>query len=210
MWHLNLLEPVHKVEFHGHTHTYFAGEGMKQQPSITGILTASGLFNFDNHTIEGRERGSECHGGFEQIVKKQILWHLINPDIAGYLQAFEKYMRQNMAGATIIACETPLYSPVFRYCGTPDMLSYMPGASGLMGAVDEFKTGAEDKKYERLQTGGQIQLARENYPQVNFLARRAVHLQQDGNYKITPLSRHTFDFQDFLVAKRFKELKDER
>lgn len=110
--------------FDAESHTYTLG-GVKL-PSVTTVLSAVGLYDFDFVPAEtlriAAERGKIIHCCIEWYEQGELDESSIDPELAGY---FESYLRMKDAGLLPdkpSAIEKRLYSAKYKYAGTLDQM----------------------------------------------------------------------------------------
>lgn len=179
--------------FHDQSHTYWYQK--IRAISATQILTMVGAVDNRFYTEESRERGKAVHLAAHFRIKKIIDprnpgldWRTVDKDHLGYLMADIDCL--NSLKIKIIASETPLFNPLYRYATTPDVIfENSPKDFGLV----ERKTG-KMQKWTAIQTAFQaMALWPKNYHQAR---RIGMELREDGTYK----TENFTDPSDFNVA----------
>lgn len=113
-----------ELQFNEETHTYTVG-GVKL-PSVTTIISAVGLYDFDHVSAEtlaiAAERGTIVHTYVEWYEQGVLDESTIDPELAGY---FESYLATKAAGLLPekpMAIERRVYSEKYKYAGTLDQM----------------------------------------------------------------------------------------
>ena len=109
-------------------------------PSVTQIISAVGLYEFDfvsKQTLAiAAERGRIVHTYIEWYEKGVLDWTSIDPDLAGYFDAYIAAKAAGVLPGTPTAIEERVYSEKYQYAGTLDQ---------MFGErwINDLKTGAE-------------------------------------------------------------------
>ncbi len=143
----------------------------RQLPSVTQVLDSLGFIKSEWFTEESRIRGTLVHRLCELWDKDELDPLTVDPRLAGYLKAWQKFCRsQDMVWTAI---EDKRFHRVKRYAGTPDRLGI--NRRGRTVTVD-IKTGPP-ALWMCFQAGGYLDMDRteEAY---------SVHLKEDGNFQI--------------------------
>lgn len=159
------------LTFDAETHEYRMG-GVKI-PSVTQIIAGAGLYgNTDYFTEYSRDRGSFVHQVIEWHLSKELDESTIDPVLTPYFEAWLRFEKESSYVSD--SCETRIASPTYRYAGTIDHIGHLNGHFCII----DVKSGAPTPA-----TG--IQLAGyENLLKVKGAKRFALHLKDDGNYKL--------------------------
>lgn len=197
------MTPLYIPDFQEEGHIFRWGGQIV--PSITKILSDSGLFEFNFCTQEGLERGSRVHKATEMFDRGTLDWNSVDESEIGYVQAYEKFILDTGFKPEII--EEKLYSPTFGFAGIPDRAGKLNGRNVIV----EIKTGVENRRYERLQTAAQYILLTENYTDYKISSRIALHIKNDGSYSIgKPFLHHSKDISQFMALKTIYNLKNSK
>lgn len=168
-------------------HKYYLGD--RQLPSVTGVLSSSGLVDVRFFTEEGRRRGQLVHEAVNQDVK--FGHYEIDPVYSGYMFAWERFMRESMFRPIKELCEVPSINLEHEYCGTADLFGLLNGRTALI----DVKTG--DSTYARWQLAAYENL--EIYKHFH-IERFGLLLKPDGDYRLIQYGDHQ-DFIEFLAFK---------
>lgn len=161
-------------------------------PSVTQIL---GHFfgGFEHVRADAlryaSERGKAVHFACELIDRGTLDEASIDPGIAGYINAYNKFRRECDFEPGLI--EQPLYSAGLRVAGTPDRV----GRVNRRQAVVDLKSGGR-MPWHGLQVAGYALLV-----PAPTEARYTLHLREDGSYRLEP-HRDMGDFEDFKTLVR--------
>lgn len=149
-------------------------------PSVTQVLKGAGLTEYLDRipadTLEkARLRGKAVHEAC-QYVDEGIGFFYIPPEIQGYVDAWEKFKKDT--GIVFEEIEKPRFHPIYLFAGTPDRVGILNGRP----CIPDIKT-YEAPEWAGIQTSGyEIILRSKERP---LFDRYAVHLKDDGKYKIT-------------------------
>ena len=157
-------------------------------PSVTQIIADAGLYgNTDYFTEYSRDRGSYVHKAIEYHLAGELDESTLDPVIVPYFEAWQKFVLESNYVSD--ECEHRTASTVYRYAGTIDHIGHLGGHFCII----DVKTGTPTPA-----TG--IQLAGyENLLKVKGAKRFALHLKDDGNYKLIEY-KDSNDRNVFLAA----------
>lgn len=168
-------------EAHRYTHDGVA------VPGVTSVLVEAGLLDFSraNNTYlqAALERGRIVHRLTELGDHNDLDPESVEPEYAGYLDAWHKFKREAEFVTEMI--ERQVYHASYRYAGTLDRVGTLAGARALL----DIKTGQPQRA-----TGPQTAAYAEAIG-IPKLPRIGVYLQPDGDY----VMRHYKDKTDFSV-----------
>ena len=174
------------IAFDAASHTYtFEGVVL---PSVTQMLSETGLVDSSYHTFEAAERGTTVH----QLCTADDLGHLEDfirydqDDLAGYLEGWRRF--KNEMKPTFLGIEEVVYSDRFRYAGTLDRLATINGVLWLI----DIKAGVP-ARWHAIQT----MLYRMCLEAAKPVQRGCVYLGEGGRYK---LARHEDEYEDYRIA----------
>lgn len=95
-------------------------------PSVTTILSAVGLYDFDFVSSEtlavAAERGKIVHTYIEWYEQGELDESTIDPELAGYFESYIKMKDAGLLPERPSAIEKRLYSAKFKYAGTLDQM----------------------------------------------------------------------------------------
>lgn len=154
--------------------------------SVTQVLNVCGLIDDTWYTEEGGQRGQAIHLATQLYDEDDLDWESVSPEISGYLDAYRKFRQEVSFEPDLI--EHPLYSPTYRYAGTPDRTGIMNGEN----VIFEIKSG-QTAKWHRLQTAGYALLLGNGYK------RYGLYLTNKGTYNLDHHRNHQ-DYNVFLSA----------
>jgi len=182
-----------ELDFEEHIYRF----GGKRQPGVSEVLTGLGIVEENYFTEFSRDRGTAVHTAVEFHLTGGLDWGSLDPRIRGYVEAACAFLKDagiEAGPGTIV--ERPLFHPVYRYCGTPDLVCH---AFGHRTVVD-WKTGGLG--CAGMATAAYEMLARVHYPMpkpTDVRRRIAVQLYPDGRYKKFDL-QDGFDYSDWTSA----------
>lgn len=159
-------------KFDENTHTYTIND--RPVPSVTQVLTEifGKRFWYDDWYAQ---RGRANHAMISYYIKGCLDFDSVSEQIKGYLDAFIKFL--NETGFTTIKSETSLFSTVYNFGGTPDLLLSDPSGQLILA---DIKSSVE--QIVKLQLAGYDIL----YNEIKIKPKRhcAIELSTDGKYKI--------------------------
>jgi len=157
-------------------------------PSVTQIIADAGLYgNTSYFTDYSRDRGSFVHQIIEWHLSQELDEATIDPVLMPYFEAWKRFEAESSYVSD--SCEEQLASSRYRYAGTIDHIGHLNGYFCII----DVKSGAPTPA-----TG--IQLAGyENLLKVKGAKRFALHLKDDGNYKLIEY-KDSNDRNVFLAA----------
>ena len=121
-------------------------------PSVTQVLSEMGFINSEWFTEESRIRGTLVHRLCELWDKDELDPLTVDPRLAGYLKAWQKFCRaEEMVWLHI---EKKMFHKVLRYAGTPDRIGF--DRRGWVTVVD-IKTGIS-APWHSYQLGGYLSI----------------------------------------------------
>jgi len=186
----------------------------KAVPSVTTIMQDVGYYsrlfkkkendgeiNFpteaENNVRVAADRGTAVHKITEDMDRDKPVGP-IDIDLLPYVNAYKTFREEN--NIVVIEIETFVHNEEFWYAGALDRVMTINGTPSIV----DLKTGAE------LDTTG-IQLAAYQFAWEKMggekgLARFALHLKPNGNYKLVPY-RSREDLANFLAAVRVYHFK---
>lgn len=159
-------------------------------PGVTHVLAASGLIDFTGVPIDAlvaaRERGTAVHRMCELDDLGDLDEDSADDALLGYLVAWRKFRAETNFVPDMV--EWRVFHPTYRYAGTLDRR----GMLFKCDAVADIKTGAPQRATS-VQTAAYAMALDPKHGQK--LKRYAVHLQEDGNFKLIEYK----DPRDFIV-----------
>lgn len=189
------------------THTYelrHPDGPVEALPSVTTILRAVGLINFDGVPekvlVAARERGRRCHKAAQFLTEGTLDWDTVDPDERGYVEAAGRFLAD--AQFDVLAQERRLYHAAHRVAGTCDLLGWWQGKP----AVGDWKTGDPDVVAARYQLAFYASMLRAMPPlewidmaPSTPIQRVSIRLHKDGRYS-ADVYRDPTDHQVALAA----------
>ena len=173
------------VVFNAKDHTYVM-DGVNL-PSVTTVLSNSGIIDSRWFTKSATDRGSKGHQATEFYDEGSLNEGELDEQLKPYLAAWKRFLVDT--GTKIIDIEKVVYHPKYLYAGTVDRVALMDGEPCIL----EIKAG-KPTKWHPLQTSAYQQCMKEKTNGAH-LRRIIVYLSPD-NYK---LKEHTNDVEDFAV-----------
>lgn len=158
---------------------------------VTEALTGCGLIDkrwFDEYSAT---RGQYVHKACALLDSDQLDESTVDPAIAGYLEAYEKFLGHFEPQWTEI--EKPHYCEIFGFAGTPDRAS--------IDMVLDIKTGAPADWHGYQLAAYNLLLRRHNRSK-----RMGLYLHEDGTYRTQTYSNR-FDFDVFQAALTIQKAK---
>jgi hypothetical protein len=187
-------------------------------PSVTGILSASGVVDFSQIPMDTREtallRGTNVHRAIQ-------FWNEHDLDFAQYAEDFPDYAGYVLGWITFCeqrhpepwACEYRVASRTHRYAGTIDYLGVLDGEAVLL----DFATGDPADAAKNLQTAGYLAAAlewrnedgqealREFLEAHAYIKRYGVRLTATGGFSLHRYEAPT-DFTEFLTLTNARRI----
>jgi hypothetical protein len=176
------LPDVSGLRFMQSPHRYLLTQGTAtlQLPSVTQIIrfiSKEFYGQIDPVTLhKAADRGTRVHETIELI--DQGAWAPIDPDIVGYIQAYEAW--KELYQPQIIAAEWRGYHRTMLYAGTVDQLVMLPGQDSLV-LVDIKTSSTYYPLLVDVQLAGYA-LMMESWPGVKIEGTWGLQLKADGTY----------------------------
>jgi len=167
------------INFDSELHQYTDSETGVIIPSVTQILTESGIINNKFYTTEARDRGSAVHELCERYIKG-IRYDAEGRFLASleYVNAFALWCQDKKPYAIKTECRINHAINGKRYCGTFDLLAVIAGKRTLI----DIKTGAK-AKWHVLQNAAYSMASMDTGDRVNPDQCATLYLCKDGKYK---------------------------
>lgn len=169
------------------THTY-----SNNLPSVTEILRSTGLIDASWFTPEARERGRAVHMACEFYDQGDLDEDVLDPAIAGYVEAYKSYRAYIGLASSHEWIEMPMQDKTGVYAGTPDrVLSVRP-----RGIID-IKSGAP-MAWHGIQLAAYVNMLDDPFSYSRF----GLYLRQDGKFRLKeyPKSEYMADLSIFQSA----------
>jgi hypothetical protein len=188
--------PTQDLQFEPMCHRYTVGG--RFVPSVTQVLSAVGLIDLDGIPDDilrrAGERGTRVHQAAALLLRGQLDWASVDPEIGGYVLALDKVIRHTGFEPLAESVEKPLYCREFDFCGTPDVLAWysFPRRKKVL-VVFDWKTG--------MMSAVRYQLAAYAHA-LGVRHRAAVKLNHDGTYRMEWFLAETLrqDLETFVRA----------
>lgn len=195
---LTFDEPTHTYELH---HPDGPVEAL---PSVTTILRAVGLINFDGVPEKvldkAKARGSRVHRAAQFLAEGTLDWDTVDPTERGYVEAAARFLGD--AKFAILGQEYRLYHPVYRLAGTCDLFGFWQGSP----SVGDYSTGDAVAAAKRYQLAWYATMLRTLPPLewIDFapstpILRVSIELHKDGTYT-ADVHRDPTDYQVAMAA----------
>ena len=172
------------ITFREEDHTYWDND--IEYPSVTTILQKEGLIDTRWFDDWSRERGIYVHKAIELYNKGELLEKDLDEHLAPYLDAWRR-LRAN-SQIEIIESEKMVYSEIWHYAGTLDILCKINGEESII----DLKSGAVDAATP-LQLAGYAMAYHANY----YSIKRYGLSLKDGKATIKEFT----NFDDFNIWK---------
>lgn len=189
--------------FNPETHEYFV-DGIKY-PGVTDIIKAEGVSNFDmvNPAVleAARDFGKKGHKMIEFWNLGKLNEDKLSAPLKPYLESWKQFVSDYKV--EIIAVETKLYSKIWRYAGTLDVVAKM---KGLLSLID-VKFSKQLYSSVDLQTGGYAKLWEDNNKEK--IKKRYCVRPTEKRAKVDPLTETT-DTSVFLSALQMYRWKERK
>ena len=113
-----------ELQFNEERHEYTLGGVVL--PSVTTIISAVGLYDFDHVSAEtlriAAERGTIVHTCIELYELGELDESSIDPELAGYFESYLKMKEAGLLPERPSAIEKRIYSEKYKYAGTLDQM----------------------------------------------------------------------------------------
>lgn len=185
---LTFDEDAHRYTLHG-----------RELMSVTTALKLAGLIDDRWYYDQAATRGTYVHQALEWLDRGELDETSIDPQLAGYIQAYRRFLLDCHAGPLHLY-EQRLCDPILGYAGTVDRVRFI----GQQLSVMDIKTGPP-APWHALQLAAYAALVKE--PLKAPLVRRwGLYLSADGTYRCVPYSdRRDWDvFKAALLVAQFK------
>lgn len=169
------------LQFHESSHTYTHGD--TKLPSVSEVMKFAGLganyAGISGDVMEtARSRGVRLDAITEQI--DMGLDPSPDPDIAGYVMAYEKFV--NETGFRAVASQSPMWHPTRLYAGTPDRVGML---TGKLTMLDLKTTSMVHRKSCAIQLDGAYSPMWDYHSKDRWIERNMVlHLKPEGKYTL--------------------------
>ena len=158
-------------------------------PSVTGILSDAGLFDYRGVPPEVMEAarlfGQAVHRATELYDMESLDMATVNEPLIPYLEAWKKFRADFKVVIYPSWIEKPICSYKYQFGTIPDRICSIGNKVTLI----EVKSTATIQKAVAIQMGGQEIVVEENYGKVR--QRIAVQLKPDGTYRIEEFKNPT-------------------
>ncbi len=177
-------------------HTYrFDGEIV---PGMSEICASLGIVDRSHFTDYGRERGTAVHQALQFHMEGGVDWSTVEERVKPYVDGALLFL----SDAKVVIgpgthVERPLFHPLFRCAGTPDLVCEAFGEP----CVPDWKSGGIGEA-AGLITAGYESMARIAYPlsgKARTRRRMAIQLLPTGKYRKTDF-QEGFDYSHFQSA----------
>ncbi len=198
---LDAVEDKDEILFDADKHEYTVNG--KVVPCVSDIIAVYGKDIEEGDDLElamdaAAERGTVCHKVLEMYLKGR------DPEYPDAYESYAEAIRLFLAEHTILplAIETPVYSEVYGYAGTPDLLCYF---DGILTLVDYKFVAQIAKTKVKAQLNAYCKAYEEQdvYPDQMI----AVQFLKDGTYRVYPVK---YDDEEIEVAVKLWNLKNKK
>lgn len=180
------------------THVYTLGEQVL--PSVTQVLAPFYDFSMVSPAVleHARSRGVAVHRCVQLDIKDDLVEESVAPELAGYLAAWRAFRSEcRISAADFGEPERPLFHPIYRFAGTPDVPLFF---SGRWAVLDIKTPDALDPAWA-LQTAAYKELLNANTPKGEHQIedRYSLRLRENGTYRLDQFKDRA-DWTVFLSA----------
>jgi len=173
------------------THEYTRGGAYV--PGVSHLLKQAGVIHDGFFTQESADRGTAVHKAAQYIAQDDLDRDSIDPRIAGYVAAIDRFMRET--GYVSERSEFIVEHKRFNYCGRCDDTGIMRINGAARVVYIDWKTGAK-LPWHRLQTAAYVGADKQSDGLI-FNPRVCVYLKSNGKYTMDIHLGKT-DFTEFL------------
>lgn len=167
-------------------------------PSVTSIIKPLQNFaNIDEKTLEyARQKGVAIHAAIKLHNENKLDIMSVDLAIVNRFEAWLSFLKDKTPD--IVGFETPMYSQIYDYAGTPDLWIRMNDEIWLI----DIKPNTYFKWYA-IQLAGYQQLLKETLDLIG-LRRATLQVTDEGKYKFTPYKRNedANDMNTFISCLR--------
>ena len=179
------------------SHTYTLGEQVL--PSVTQILKPLSDFSMIPPAVleHARARGVAVHRCVQLDINDDLVEESVAPEIAGYLVAWRQFREDcGITEADVGEPERPLFHPVLRYAGTPDVPLWI----NERWSVLDIKTADTWSPVWPLQLAAYRELLNVNTLKGEHLIedRYSLRLRENGTYRLDQ-AKDRNDWSTFLA-----------
>jgi hypothetical protein len=154
-------------------------------PGITFVLKNTGFVDNTWFKPEHSARGHAVHAACQFLIEGNLDWSTVHPEILTRVKGFEKFLHDFNPG--LISAETPMYSAMWKFGGTPDLVLEIPNRrSQWIVDIKSGKSGLAAK----LQTAAQDILVQETLGRGTY-DRFVLELPKEGCYTLIPHTDRT-------------------
>ncbi len=204
------FKPHHaELVYDDETHIYRL-KGGEILSSVTGILKAEGI-----QTYGPRNSAADFAMQVGTWVHQAIAWYehgtldegTLGEGISAYLTSYKLFRETTGFRPILPLIETPMWSPTWRFCGTPDL----PGRIGERFIVGDLKCGGK-RQGDRVQVAayGELLMASVVGLENSYPEGLVIYLQDDASMpKLEPVSASEMhdNKEVFLSALRINRWK---
>lgn len=179
-----------EFNFDAHSHTYTLDDEVL--PSVTAIIKPIQSYaKIPKSVLEhARQMGVATHKAVELWNEGDLDIDSLDIQIVPRFKAWLKFITDT--GAEVTGYETPMYSSMYKYAGTPDLWIKINKDIYLL----DIKPNSMFSWYPIQLSGYQHLL--QDYSKTTGVQRATLQLKDDGKYKFTPYKRAD-DARDFSV-----------
>lgn len=190
------------LEFDPVQHVYRVAGGVV--PGVTTVIRGALGDPFERVAApileRARQRGNAVHKACELDDAGMLDESSVDPKIAAYVDAWRAFRRE--FAFRVLFAERPLYSALYGYAGTPDVVGVFEDSSVI---VIDRKTGLPGPA-AALQTAAYAALVAEATP-CAVPARFALRMLPSGKYRMDEYSG-VADWRDFLSCLNVHRLRE--
>lgn len=173
------------IELNRENHTYSGN-----LPGVTSILKAVGIIDTAFYSDEGRDRGTAVHLACEYFDQGDLDESSIDPQIAGYLDAYKRF--RSLTEWQFEWIEMPIRDRAGKYAGTPDR-----GLSARPRKLIDIKTGAY-QPWHAIQAAAYVNCLEDPFS----YSRYGLYLKTNGTFSMRefPKAEYVSDLAIFQSA----------
>jgi len=169
----------------------YSVDGQKM-PGVSEIMDAAGIIDKRWYNERACLRGTYVHKAVELYHTTGLNLNSLDSEVAPFFNGYMEFLKDSDFKPVIV--EKLSYSPLYMYCGTPDLIGYLNGELVLI----DIKSG-NIPKWAAIQTAAYKELFGNTIEGKPITKRMALQLKANGRYNLK-IYRSRLDLDVFLAA----------